>query len=193
MATGTPEIDRSTYDRIQTWSLATGIGLVFLGLFTSAFALFTTFLTILFLGVVLVFRGGGDIISVFMPHHKKGFVWHLFGGILSVAIGLLMIFRPGVTAATLTYLLAAFLVVLGLFKIIAAPVEHDANWGWMMLSGIVSLIFGIWIIGMWPTVSFWLIGLLIGIEILVQGIAMIVLPYSIPRSSRKSGGELFAH
>jgi uncharacterized membrane protein HdeD (DUF308 family) len=193
MATGTPEIDRSTYDRIQTWSLSTGIGLVFLGLFTSAFALFTTFLTIILLGVVLVIRGAGDITTVFMPHHKKGFAWNLFGGILSVAIGILMIFRPGVTAATLTYLLAAFLVVLGLFKLIAAPIEHDANWGWMMLSGIVSLIFGIWIIGMWPTVSFWLIGLLIGIEILVQGIVMIVLPYSIPRTSRKSSGELFAH
>jgi uncharacterized membrane protein HdeD (DUF308 family) len=174
MATDTPEIDRSMYDRIQTWSLSTGIGLVFLGLFTSSFALFTTFLTILFLGVILVVRGVGDIIAVFMPHNKKGLVWHLFGGILSIAIGIVMISRPGVTVATLTYLLAAFLLVLGLFKTIAAPIEHDANWGWMMLSGIISLIFGIWIIGMWPAVSFWLVGLLIGIEILVQGIVMIV-------------------
>jgi uncharacterized membrane protein HdeD (DUF308 family) len=192
MATDTPEIDRSVYDRIQTWSLSTGIGLVFLGLFTSSFALFTTFLTILFLGVILVVRGVGDIIAVFMPHNKKGLVWHLFGGILSIAIGIVMISRPGVTAATLTYLLAAFLLVLGLFKTIAAPIEHDANWGWMMLSGIISLIFGIWIIGMWPAVSFWLVGLLVGIEILIQGIVMIVLPYSIHRV-RKGGGEIYAH
>jgi uncharacterized membrane protein HdeD (DUF308 family) len=193
MATDTPDIDRSNYEKIQTWSLSTGIGMVFLGLFTTAFALFTTFLTIIFLGIILVVRGAGDIIAVFMPHNKRGLVWHLFGGILSVAVGVLMILRPGVTAATLTYLLAAFLVILGLFKTVAAPIEHDANWGWMMLSGIVSLIFGIWIIGMWPTVSFWLIGLLIGIEILIQGIVMIVLPYSIPRTTRKGGGEIYAH
>jgi uncharacterized membrane protein HdeD (DUF308 family) len=192
MATEAPQIDRSTYERIQTWSLSTGIGLVFLGLVTSAFALFTTFLTIVFLGVILVIRGLGDIISLFMPHNKKRLAWHLFGGILSVAIGALMILRPGVTAATVTYLLAAFLVVLGLFKTIAAPIEHNANWGWMMLSGLISLIFGIWIIGMWPEVSFLLIGLLIGIEILIQGIVMIVLPYSIPRAGRGSR-EIYAH
>jgi uncharacterized membrane protein HdeD (DUF308 family) len=62
----------------------------------------------------------------------------------------------------------------------------------MMLSGIISLAFGIWIIGVWPSISLWLIGLLIGIEILVQGIVMIRLPYAIPHA-RRGRDEIYAH
>jgi uncharacterized membrane protein HdeD (DUF308 family) len=180
------------FKKIQTWSLAVGIAMIIIGLLTSTFAMFTTFFTIIFLGIVLAARGVADIISAFMPHHYKGLLWHLFGGILSIAIGVLIVTRPGITAAVFTYLIAAFLIILGLFKTIAAPIEHEANWGWMMLSGIISLAFGIWIIGVWPAISLWLIGLLIGIEILVQGIVMIRLPYAIPHT-RRGRDEIYAH
>jgi uncharacterized membrane protein HdeD (DUF308 family) len=187
-----PVIEKELYQRIQTWSLTSGIGMIFLGLLTTIFAAFTTYFTMLFLGIIIAVRGVTDIFTAFMPHQKNGVLWHLFGGILSLVIGVLVVFHPGVTAAVLTFLIAAFLIVLGLFKTIAAPIEQEANWGWMMLSGIVSVVFGIWILGVWPQVSFRLIGILIGLEILIQGIVMIFLP-SVILKTRRGGREMFAH
>jgi uncharacterized membrane protein HdeD (DUF308 family) len=187
-----PVIEKELYQRIQTWSIVSGIGMIVLGLLTFTFAAFTTYFTMLFLGIVIAVRGVTDIFAAFMPHQRSGVLWHLFGGILSLVIGILVVFNPGVTAAVLTFLVAAFLIVLGLFKAIAAPIEQEANWGLMMLSGIVSVVFGFWILGVWPEVSFGLIGVFIGLEILVQGIVMIFLP-SIILKTRRGGREMFAH
>ncbi len=192
MATDTPDINKEQYERIQTWSLVSGIGMIFLGILTSTFAAFTTYFTVLFLGIVIAVRGVTDIFAAFIPHQKKGVLWHFFAGILSLVIGVLVVFNPGVTAAVLTFLIAAFLLTLGLFKTIASPIEQEANWGWMMFSGIVSMAFGIWILGVWPEVSFSLIGIFIGLEILIQGIVMIFLP-SVILKTRKSDREMFAH
>jgi uncharacterized membrane protein HdeD (DUF308 family) len=192
MALDLQDINKKLYEQIQTWSLVSGIGMIFLGLLTSTFAAFTTYFTMLFLGIVIAVRGVTDIFAAFTPHQRKGILWHLFGGILSLVVGVLVVFNPGVTAAVLTFLVAAFLIILGLFKAIAAPLEQEANWGWMMLSGIVSIAFGIWIMGAWPSVSFRLIGIFIGLEILIQGIVMIFLP-SLIMKTRKGSREMFAH
>ncbi|HEX2957379.1 MAG TPA: DUF308 domain-containing protein [Chitinispirillaceae bacterium] len=191
MAVDVPDINKGLYEKIQVWSLVSGIGMILLGLLTSTFAAFTTYFTMMFLGIVIAVRGVTDIFAAFMPHRKKGVLWHLFGGILSLVIGVLVVFNPGVTAAVLTFLVAAFLIILGLFKVIASPIEQEANWGWMMFSGIVSVGFGIWIIGVWPEASFRLIGIFVGLEIFIQGIVMIFLPTVMLRA-RKGGREMLA-
>ncbi|NLG17361.1 MAG: HdeD family acid-resistance protein [Fibrobacter sp.] len=192
MAMSTIDIDRKTYENMRNWGLALGIGMIILGLLTISFSVFTTFFGIILLGIVLAVRGVVDIVTAFTRYRHNGMWWHLFGGIFALALGLLVIARPGITAASLTLLIAAFLVVVGLFKTIAAPVEHESNWGWVMLSGIISLAFGIWILSIWPAVSFFLIGLFIGIEILIQGVVMAALPFTTPHPG-KGAGEAYAH
>lgn len=186
----TIDTDRSVYESYRGWSVGLGVLMIILGLICISFAAFTTWLSIITLGIVIAVRGVVDIVTAFSPGRRRGIFWHLFGGILAIAIGFLVMFHPGLTTTALTYFIATFLVILGLFKAIAAPVEHRANWGWVMLSGIISLAFGIWIIGAWPEISFFLIGLLVGIEILIQGVVMVALPYTVPHP-RKS--EAYAH
>ena len=102
-----------------------------------------------------------------------------------------MIARPEISAAVITFIIAIFLISSGLFRSVAAPVEHGSQWGWVMLGGIVSLLFGIWIMAAFPQISFVFIGLLVGIEILFQGMVMISLPYTL-RQTKKPSGEAFA-
>lgn len=173
------------------WSIALGIGLVVLGLATIALSAFTTFFAIWLLGVVLVIRGIIDMVTSFSAvNREKGFWWHLFGGILSLIVGALILARPGVTAVAVTFLVGAFFVAIGIFKTVAAPVEHTAHWGWVMLSGIISLLVGIWILGAMPGIAIWLIGLLVGIEITVQGFVMMFYPYAVRQ--QRGAGEMYA-
>jgi uncharacterized membrane protein HdeD (DUF308 family) len=51
-----------------------------------------------------------------------------------------------------------------------------SNWGWMLLSGIIGIIFGIYIWSSSLLSAAWLIGILIGINLLLDGVWMLMLP-----------------
>ncbi|MFP4164871.1 MAG: HdeD family acid-resistance protein [Chitinispirillaceae bacterium] len=183
--------EEKTYSRLKNWSLVLGIAMITLGLVTITMASITTLFTIFLLGIILTVRGGIDTVFSLVIYRQKRF-WHqLSGGILSLVIGVIILLRPEVTAAVITFLIATFLIAGGLFRTIAAPVEHESQWGWVMLGGLVSLLLGIWIMGGWPAISVWLIGLLLGVEILVHGMVLVTLPYAL-RQIGGHGGEAFA-
>lgn len=169
----------------KTWSISLGVGLIVLGLLTIAVAGFTTLVTVIFLGLVLAVRGIVDVVHSVGSRHEKGFWWRLFGGTLSLVIGTLLLSRPVTGIVTLTFLIAVFLITAGLFRAIAAPIEHSDQWGWVMFGGIVSLILGFIVLSGWPVSSVWFVGLIIGIEILIQGIVMVTLPFAIRRVESK--------
>lgn len=175
----------------KRWSIALGVILIVLGLFTITVSPLTTLFTISFLGSVLAIRGGIDIVHTLTLQHHKGSLWHLSSGIFSLVTGILIILRPAATAAIVTFLVSAFLISSGLMRTISAPVEHRSQWGWIMLGGLVALILGISIIAAWPDISLSLIGLLVGVEILVQGMVIISLPYTL-KYQGKPAGEAFS-
>lgn len=178
-------------ERYKTWSIAMGAGLIILGLLTITVAGFTTFVTIVFLGLVLSIRGIVDVVHAVASRSEKGFWWRLFGGTLSLVIGVLLISRPVVGILSLTFLIAVLLISSGLFRTIAAPIEQGSRWGWVMFGGITSLILGFIVLSGWPVSAVWFIGLLVGIEILTQGVVMVTLPYSI--SYKPGQREITAH
>lgn len=171
--------EKNMVDRYKTWSIAMGVGLIILGLLTIAVAGFTTFVTVVFLGLILSVRGIVDAVHAVGSRHEKGFWWRMFGGTLSLVIGVLLISRPVVGILSLTFLIAVFLITSGLFRTIAAPIEQGSQWGWLMFGGITSLILGFIVLSGWPVSAIWFIGLMVGVEILIQGIVMVTLPYSI--------------
>ncbi len=183
--------EKKILERYKTWSIAMGAGLIILGLLTIAVAGFTTYVSVVFLGLVLSVRGIVDAVHAVGSRHDKGFWWKIFGGTLSLVIGVLLISRPVVGILSLTFLIAVFLITSGLFRAIAAPLEQGSQWGWVMFGGIVSLILGFIVLSGWPISAIWFIGLMVGVEILIQGIVMVTLPYSI--SYQPTGKEIPAH
>lgn len=49
------------------------------------------------------------------------------------------------------------------------------NWGWLLVSGLLSLIAGVLIWIGWPSSAAWALGLLVGIELIFGGWSMILL------------------
>ena len=183
---------RTRYSTFKNWSLILGILMVLLGLMTIAISPVTTLFSIAFLGIVLTIRGGFDIVHTLTIRYQKESNWNLFNGILSVVIGVLILSRPAITVGIITFLISVYLISSGLFRTIASPVERQSQWGVTMLGGIVSLLLGIWVIAGWPEISFWLIGIFVGVEILVQGMVLIAMPYSMKQAGGPSG-QAFSH
>ena len=69
----------------------------------------------------------------------------------------------------LSALLAAFFIVGGIIRIIAALSMQFAGWGWALLSGFIALLLGVLIYKGWPYTGAMIIGLYIGIEMIFNG------------------------
>jgi len=108
-----------------------------------------------------------------------GFWPSFLSALLYIAVGCLLLFFPGKGAMTLTALLAIFFVVEGIFQIIfSLAVRPFPNWGWVLFSGILTLFLGFIIWTGWPGSSFWVIGLLVGIELFMYGASRLFLARS---------------
>jgi uncharacterized membrane protein HdeD (DUF308 family) len=158
------------------WLLALGILLIILGVFAIGAPVVATIAFQVMLGWLLVIGGIAEAIHAFMAQNWRGFLFELLSAILYVVVGALLLFNPLLGAAALTLLLAVFLVVEGIFKIIMAlRVRDHRGWGWLLASGILSLILGAMIWAQWPTSGLWVIGLLVGIQLLFTGWSLVML------------------
>lgn len=135
-------------------------------------------------GFLLLAGGISEVVNSFCAGRWSGTLIHLLIGLLYAVIGLMIIEQPENSAIQLTLIIAIFLIVSGIFRIAFAIFERFTGWPWVLLNGGVTLLLGLLIYKQWPASGLWVIGLFIGIEMLFNGWAWIMLALSLrtPRS-----------
>jgi uncharacterized membrane protein HdeD (DUF308 family) len=96
-------------------------------------------------------------------------------GVFAILFGLIALFMPGVTMLALVLLFAAYMLVDGIFAIIAAvraARQHD-RWGWLILEGAVDLIAGA-IAVLWPVITIVAFVFLLGAWAIVSGVLLFI-------------------
>ena len=161
------------------WFLLLGMGLIVLGMIGIATPFFMSLATASLFGVLLLVGGAAQIISSFWAGKWSGFLVSMLTGILYLVIGMLMLDEPLTSLLLLTKLLAAFLMVSGLFKIIASMYYNFTHWGWALLNGFITLFLGIMIWRQLPYSAVWVIGLFVGIEMIFNGWTWVMLGMSL--------------
>jgi uncharacterized membrane protein HdeD (DUF308 family) len=159
------------------WFLALGIAMVVLGTIAISYACLakiTVAATWLF-GFLLLASGIGEIVHSFWVGRWSGMLLHLLVGVLYTLVGFMIIDQPESAAVQLTLLIAIFLMVGGIFRIVFAVSERFTGWGWVLLNGAVTFMLGLMIYKQWPGSSLWVIGLFIGIDLIFNGWAWIML------------------
>jgi uncharacterized membrane protein HdeD (DUF308 family) len=68
--------------------------------------------------------------------------------------------------------LGSFFIVGGLFRAIGSGMAQLPRWGWAVFSGVVSVVLGIIVLWQLPTTGIWFIGLAIGVDLIVDGVAV---------------------
>ncbi len=168
------------------WLLALGILMIILGVVAMAAPVVATIAIQVMLGWLLVISGIAEGIHAFMVKEWRGFLLELLSAVLYLGVGLLLLVDPLKGALALTLILAVFLLVEGIFKIITAlRVRDHRGWGWLLASGIVSVILGVLIWAQWPASGLWVIGLLVGIQLLFTGWSLVMLALA-ARSHRQA-------
>jgi uncharacterized membrane protein HdeD (DUF308 family) len=156
-----------------TWFLVLGISLTILGVVCVGKAQTATTLSILVLGWILAISGVMWLVNAFRAFSWQGFFLFLLNAIIRGVTGYLLLRHPDAGAAGVTMLLASLFIVAGLFRAVGAGVIRFPRWGWMVFSGIVSVVLGISLLVSWPSASTYFIGLVIGIDLILDGASLI--------------------
>jgi uncharacterized membrane protein HdeD (DUF308 family) len=178
---GASELQRALTQSIREhWGLflAEGIILVVLGLLAIIVPPIATIAVTIFLGWLFLISGIVGLVTTFWARHAPGFWWSLLSAVLAIAAGIVLLGWPLPGAVSLTLLLIAFFIIEGVLSIMYAfehKKELSGRWGWMLISGIIDLILAAIIWGGLPGTAAWALGLLVGINMLFGGSAMIAM------------------
>ncbi|HYA04496.1 MAG TPA: HdeD family acid-resistance protein [Xanthobacteraceae bacterium] len=175
----TDELSRAVANAIHAhWVLflIEGIILVVLGAAAIILPNIATLAFTLLIGWLFLISGGVGLVTTFWMRQVPGFWWALVSAVIAIAAGVILIRWPISGTLSLTIVLIAFFVIEGVATIMYA-VEHrsqlSGRWGWMLASGVVDLILAGIIFAGLPETSTWALGLLVGINLLFGGVAMI--------------------
>ncbi len=72
----------------------------------------------IFIGIAFLFRGFGLLFE--SAERSEGRGWNIFGGIIMLIGGMAVLVWPGISLATLAWVTGIFLIVGGIFEIVAA-------------------------------------------------------------------------
>jgi uncharacterized membrane protein HdeD (DUF308 family) len=157
------------------WFLFLGILLILVGFVALSATAIVTFASVFFFGCLLFGTGVMEIASIFFVRKWNGYFLHLLMGILDIVVGLTIVAQPAEAAVTLTMIIAAFLVVGGIYRTVSAITLQFPHWGFAVLSGLISVWLGAMLWSQWPVSGFWFIGMCIGIDLIFRGASWITL------------------
>ena len=189
--TGTiAELDLEAVRKRRGWFMALGILLIVLGMIAIGAPAATGVAVNLLIGWLLVISGIAHGVHAFRASGWRGGLVQILCGLLYLGVGIMMITNPiaGLLALTMTVLV--YFVVSGIFKIILAiRVETLPQRGWVTVSGILSLVLAIYVGSQFPASALWVIGLLVGIEMVFSGWSFVMLAMAAKRVGDAGGGE----
>jgi uncharacterized membrane protein HdeD (DUF308 family) len=167
----------------KTWFYLLGILLIILGMAAVAFPFVTTIAAKIFLGWLFLIGGVVTIIHAFSTRAWSEFFLDLLIGVLYLVAGGWLAFFPLTGIITLTVLLALMFIIQGVIEIgIAFRIRPHDGWIWMLLAGIVAVAVGVLLLAQLPSSATWAIGLLVGINLIMSGVAYLVLPMAAARA-----------
>jgi uncharacterized membrane protein HdeD (DUF308 family) len=158
--------------------LVEGVVLLVLGATAVVLPPIATLAVTILLGWLFLVSGVLGLITTFWMRHAPGFWWSLLSAVLGIIVGAVLLASPLTGAFSLTLVLVAFFLVEGAVSIMFAldhKRELSGQWGWMLVSGIIDLGLAIMIFAGLPSTAAWAVGLLVGINMIFGGSALIAM------------------
>jgi uncharacterized membrane protein HdeD (DUF308 family) len=156
--------------------LLEGILLIVLGTFAVLVPAVASVAATLVFGWILLLSGLIGLVATLRARQAPGFGWSMLSAVIGIAAGIILLAMPLQGTLSLTAVLIAFLLIEGVASILYA-LEHrkgsSGRWSWMLASGIVDLVLGLILLAGLPGTAVWALGLLIGINMIFGGWALV--------------------
>jgi uncharacterized membrane protein HdeD (DUF308 family) len=177
------EAMRETVKRHSLWYLVQGGLMILAGILALIYPVVSSFATVFLLGCVLIVSGVGQGISLIDARDVPHFWLQLVSVVLSVIVGVLLIRHRGAGLLVVTLLLLVYFMVEGISKVIfSMTIRPFPNWGWVLASGIVTILAAFYLWASLPVTAVWLLGVLLGIQLICEGAALGYLAWQVRTS-----------
>ena len=174
---------RRTVKRYSLWYLVQGGLMILAGILALVYPAISSVAVVFFIGWLLIFSGIFQGISLIGARHVPHFWLQLISVALFIVVGALFLRNPGESLLTLTLLLIVFFLIEGISKVIfALTIRPFPNWGWVLVSGIVGILLAFYLWASIPVSAAWLLGVLLGIELICEGAAISHLAWQVRKS-----------
>jgi uncharacterized membrane protein HdeD (DUF308 family) len=159
------------------WIVALGVIFMIAGIIALGSVVMATVSAVLIVGIMMIMAGVAEIIAAFNVKDWGKFALWMLLGLLYVAAGVICIVDPLAAAVILTLMVGAALVVGGILRMVLAWNMREAGkpWGWVVVSGIISLLLGFMIIAQWPYSGVYVLGIFLGIDLIFIGSGWIAI------------------
>ncbi|HZZ62044.1 MAG TPA: HdeD family acid-resistance protein [Roseiarcus sp.] len=158
------------------WIVALGVVYLVAGVIALGSVMAATVASVLVVGVMMVIAGVAEVIHSFQIKTWGRFLFWLALGILYIIAGFVAWDNPLLTAVWLTLFLGAALVASGIVRIfLGFNMRAGSPWGWVVVSGLITLVLGLIILAHWPLSSVYALGIFLGVDLVFAGATWIGL------------------
>src|SRR3954454_4619734 len=177
------EAMRDTVKRYALWYLIQGILLIATGMLAIIYPVLSSAAVVALLGWLLIISGDVQGLSRIGARQVPHFWLQLISVILAVLIGCLFLRDPAQGLVTIALLLIVFFMIEGISKVVfALTIRPFPNWGWVLASGLVGIVLALILWANLPVTALWLIGVLLGINLISVGAAIAYLAWQVRQS-----------
>jgi uncharacterized membrane protein HdeD (DUF308 family) len=165
------------------WILALGILMAIGGVVAFVAPLAASLTIATFVGWLFIIAGAIQLVSSFGASRGGALVLNLVLAALSIGGGIWLLSQPLKGTFTLTVVLAATLIASGIVQVTAALLTSGVEGrGFVIVSGVLTVLLGALIWAKLPSSADWAIGLLAGIHFLSRGLELIMLGLAVRRA-----------
>ena len=159
-----------------TFLMVTGIGLLVLGIIAVVTPAVAGTAVVYVIGGVLLVSGAFQLVQGLREKALSSKLLGIILGSITALCGGIVLAHPMLGLSTLAWVLAAFFVIEGIWKIIASFSFRSApGWLAMLVSGILALVLAYLIFSDWPFSGIWAVGILVGVDLISTGVSMLAL------------------
>jgi uncharacterized membrane protein HdeD (DUF308 family) len=181
-----PDSPAGLIKQASVWSIIWGFALMIFGFLCIDSPQIAALAVNVFLGWIIMFVGVIHLVLAFHAHRAGSLIWKLLVGVAYILFGIYIVTHPLIAVAVLTLLLAILFLVEGVLDIIMYFKMRSTNGAvWVLLDGIVTIFLGGLIYVHWPSSSWWAIGTLVGVSMIMSGITRIMLSLAVRKVAKQ--------
>jgi len=160
----------------RAWLVTAGILSVLAGIFAITFPLISSVAITKMIGAIALVTGLFEAVPALFSRNATHRLLTILSGVIRVVAGIYILASPIVATTVLALFLGILFLVEGIFSIVAAvKLKPAKGWPWLLINGLAALILGAMIYLRWPADSFYVIGLLFGINCIFVGLTLLSL------------------
>ena len=176
------EAMRETVRRYSLLYLVQGILMVVTGVLALIYPWIASIAIVRLLGWFLIISGIFQGIGVIGARQVPYFWLELISAVLAIVIGLLLLRHTDAGLLFFSVLLIVYFMVEGIVKIIfALTIRPFPDWGWVLASGLIGIVLAAYLWANLSTISDWVLGLLLGVLLVVEGAALTSMAWRVRR------------